>query len=178
MPCSIYYATFYGSTRQYADELADRLSTWAQELPDPRSVDEGRGAPLIVLSPIHGPTHPGAQFIKELPAKVVASRPVGLVTVGMSLIDVATAEDPAANLLGKRSTQVTRFYLPGRMNYSELTAAHAALMRGMVGALRLKPGKSENDRSIISMYGKDVDRVDLALLDPVAEWAEGFDPEA
>lgn len=178
MSCSIYYATFYGSTREYADALADRLGTWAQELPDPKRIDAAHGVPLVILSPIHGPTHPGVRFIKDLPGKVVASRPIALVTVGMSLIDEATAQDPVSTLLGNLSGWVTRFYLPGRMNYSELTPTHAALMRGMVGALRLKPVKSANERSIISMYGTDVDLVDLALLDPVVEWVESVDPEA
>ena len=32
--CTILYASFYGSTKEYADELAKRLSTTAEPIPD------------------------------------------------------------------------------------------------------------------------------------------------
>lgn len=59
---------------------------------------------------------------------------------------------------------MARFYVPGRMNYSELSGARKTLMAGIIGALRLKPRKSANERNMIDTYGKDVDRVDLSAL--------------
>ena len=55
MTAAIYYASFYGSTKQYAEELATRLGTTAEEIAEGsastiRATDE----PLIILSPIHG----------------------------------------------------------------------------------------------------------------------------
>ena len=32
--CTILYASFYGSTKEYADELAKRLGTTAEPIPD------------------------------------------------------------------------------------------------------------------------------------------------
>ena len=57
------------------------------------------------------------------------------------------------------------------MNYSELSGAHKTVMAGIIGALRLKPRKSANERNMIDTYGKDVDRVDLTRLDSVVQWA-------
>ncbi|MCG7273109.1 flavodoxin domain-containing protein [Corynebacterium afermentans] len=163
---SVFYATFYGSTRQYAEALAGRLGTVARELP---ATLDAAGGPVVVLSPVHGPSHPGVRFIKSLPA---IDRPLALVTVGMTPVDAARHDDASGPLLGDRAGQVTRFYLPGRLNYSELTTAHRWAMKALVGALRLKRERTENEQAMVDSYGRDTDRVDLALLDPVVEWAQ------
>ena len=163
---SVFYTTFYGSTRQYAEALAARLGTVARELP---ATLDATGGPVVVLSPVHGPSHPGVRFIKSLPA---IERPLALVTVGMTLVDVARHDDAPGTLLGDRAGQVTRFYLPGRLNYSELTTAHRWAMKALVGALRLKRERTENEQAMVDSYGRDTDRVDLTLLDPVVEWAQ------
>ena len=163
---SVFYATFYGSTRQYAEALAGRLGTVARELP---ATLDAAGGPVVVLSPVHGPSHPGVRFIKSLPA---IDRPLALVTVGMTPVDAARHNDASGPLLGDRAGQVTRFYLPGRLNYSELTTAHRWAMKALVGALRLKRERTENEQAMVDSYGRDTDRVDLTLLDPVVEWAQ------
>ncbi|WP_293831177.1 flavodoxin domain-containing protein [uncultured Corynebacterium sp.] len=163
---SVFYTTFYGSTRQYAEALAARLGTVARELP---ATLDATGGPVVVLSPVHGPSHPGVRFIKSLPA---IDRPLALVTVGMTLVDVARHDDAPGTLLGDRAGQVTRFYLPGRLNYSELTTTHRWTMKALVGALRLKRERTENEQALVDSYGQDIDRVDLTLLDPVVQWAQ------
>ena len=160
---SVFYTTFYGSTRQYAEALAARLGTVARELP---ATLDATGGPVVVLSPVHGPSHPGVRFIKSLPA---IDRPLALVTVGMTLVDVARHDDAPGTLLGDRAGQVTRFYLPGRLKYSELTTAHRWTMKALVGALRLKRERTEDEQALVDSYGQDIDRVDLTLLDPVVE---------
>ena len=163
---SVFYTTFYGSTRQYAEALAARLGTVARELP---ATLDATGGPVVVLSPVHGPSHAGVRFIKSLPE---IDRPLALVTVGMTLVDVARHDDAPGTLLGDRAGQVTRFYLPGRLNYSELTTAHRWAMKALVGALRLKRERTEDEQAMVDSYGRDTDRVDLTLLDPVVQWAQ------
>lgn len=169
----IYFSSVYGSTRQYAEELARRLGTTAQEIPDPDEVSAAaEEGPIIVLAPAHGPMNAAAKFVKTLPEVTLKARPTCVVTVGMTLDHVVQETDPTADLLGDRASHIKRFYLPGRLNYSELTPAHAGVMRGIIGALKLKPRKSENERSMIEMYKKDTDRVDLSRLDEIVAWCE------
>ena len=163
---SVFYTTFYGSTRQYAEALDSRLGTVARELP---ATLDATGGPVVVLSPVHGPSHPGVRFIKSLPA---IDRPLALVTVGMTPVDAARHDDASGPLLGNRAGQVTRFYLPGRLKYSELTTAHRWAMKALVGALRLKRQRTENEQAMVDSYDRDTDRVDLTLLDPVVDWAQ------
>ena len=168
---SVFYATYYGSTKQYADALAARLETTAQEIEESSSLIDDTAGPLIVLSPIHGPSHPGVKFVKGLDKGVVDKRKIALVTVGMTLDDVVVEQDPAAELLGDLAGRVERFYLPGRLNYSELSKKHRGIMKGLITMLKLKPAKSANEKMMIETYGKDIDRVDLGRLDAIVEWA-------
>lgn len=169
----VFYASYYGSSKQYADALAERLGVTAREISDESAslIDVSAAAPIIVLSPIHGPSHPGVKFVKELEkAGLVDKRRIALATVGMTLDDVVVAQDPAGELLGNLAERVGRFYLPGRMNYSELSVKHRNIMKGLVTMLKMKPGKSKNDQMMIDTYGEDVDRVDLSRLDAIVEW--------
>lgn len=174
MACQILYDTFYGSTREYAEVLGERLGVAPVGFGgEPVDVPAAPGEPLVIFSPVHGPNHPGAKFVKSLDSSVVESRPIALVTVGMTLIDDAITQDSTAKLLGRDlAERVTRFYLPGRLNYSQLSPKHAGVMRSIVGALRLKPGKTANERNMIDMYGRDTDNMDLARLGALAEWVE------
>ena len=69
--CTILYASFYGSTKEYADELAKRLGTAAEPIPDADFNPEG---PSWSSPPIHGPNNPGASFIGKLPTPLFGAR--------------------------------------------------------------------------------------------------------
>lgn len=165
----IAFASTYGATRQYAQELAGSCGTTALDFPaavDALAADPA--APLVVLGPVHGPVNTGAKFITESVSP--GSRPVALCTVGMTLDEVAVAKDGAAKALGARADEVTRFYLPGRLNYSELSTTDRATMWTVVKLLKAKPRKNDNDRMMIDTFDTDVDRVDLGRLDAVRQW--------
>lgn len=168
----ILFESQYGSTKQYAEELAQQLGTTARPLRD-AGVPDGE-EPIIVMSYVHGPTLPAAAWVTEHAKELdLGTRPVAVATVGMSLSDYARERDQVGQMLGSRAEHVERFYLPGRMNYSELSGTHGKVMTGIVTAIRLKPRKNDNDRSMISAYDTDVDRVDLGELKPIVDWARG-----
>ena len=136
------------------------------------------GAPVVpdvvLATSSSGLTPSAVQDACRHPGRVVLGHPFNPPHL-MPLVEVVPAPQPyeaPAELLGDRADQVQRFYLPGRLNYSELTTAHLGVMRGIIGALKLKPRKSENERSMIAMYKKDTDRVDLSRLDEIVAWAE------
>lgn len=169
---SVLYASYYGSTKQYADALAARFGVSAQEIGDNSAslIDGSSSDPVVILSPIHGPTHPGVKLIKQLPDAVVKSRPIALATVGMTLEHVAYDQDPTGKLLGDRANHIDRFYLPGRLNYSELSRKHRRIMKSLVWGLKITGAKGENEKMMVDTFGQDVDRVDFNKLAPIAEW--------
>lgn len=63
VPMHIYFSSVYGSTKQYAEELARCLGTTAQEIPDPAEVPAAAAeGPIVVLAPAHGPMNAAAKF--------------------------------------------------------------------------------------------------------------------
>ncbi|AKV59453.1 flavodoxin domain-containing protein [Corynebacterium riegelii] len=167
MSCTILYSTYYGSTRQYAEALAKQLNTTAQQIPDAPALN----GPTVILAPAHGPLHDGVKLIKQLDPNQVEQIPIALVTVGMTIDEEVEKADATGKLLGGLAPHVKRFYLPGRLNYSQLNVQHKGVMRTLITALKIKPRKSDNERNMIDTYGKDVDRVDLARLEPIVDWA-------
>ncbi|WP_080795753.1 flavodoxin domain-containing protein [Corynebacterium pacaense] len=171
MTAIIAYASTYGSTAQYAAELGRRLGVAPMRIDAPTEVTGALlrhpGAPLVVLSPVHGPLNAGAKFITD---HQLGDRPVALCTVGMTLDEVALEKDGAQRALGARADGVERFYLPGRLNYSELSPAHRSTMWTIIKMLRVKPRKSDNDKMMIDTFDTDVDRVDPARLEKVVQW--------
>lgn len=165
------FESVYGSTRQYANELATRCGVEAVPLNEAQArLSADPQAPLVVLSPVHGPMNAGAKFITDTD---LGDRRVALCTVGMTLDDIAVKKDGSARALGNKADRVTRFYLPGRLNYSELSGAHRTTMWTVVNMLKAKPMKNANDKMMIETFDTDVDRVDPTRLDEVVTWANG-----
>ncbi|AHI20477.1 MAG: flavodoxin domain-containing protein [Corynebacterium casei] len=167
----VLYQSHYGSSKQYADAFAQLFDATASTWDDMRALRPELAAeqgPVVVFSYIHGPRVPG---IEAAIAAWKAGRPAALCVVGMTLVEKARKDDALVNQVGE---DITRFYLPGRLNYSELDTAHATVMKGIIQAVKLKPRslRSENDQAMIDAYKHDIDRVDLAELDPVIAWAQ------
>ncbi|BAU95375.1 hypothetical protein N24_1113 [Corynebacterium suranareeae] len=165
------FESAYGSTKQYAEALAERLDVKALNFDQAaEDLEVKPDATLIALSYVHGPSHPAAKFITDTD---LSGHRVALCTVGMTLDDVVEKKDGAAKALGRKAQDVTRFYLPGRLNYSELSTAHRTTMWTIVNMLKAKPLKNANDKMMIDTFDTDVDRVDLSRLAAVEQWARG-----
>ena len=168
---TVLYESVYGSTREYAEALAARLGTAAVPLSDadPAAL-RASAEPLVVLSYVHGPSVPAAGFVA---GNDLGSRPVAVCAVGMTLLEVARAKDQMAGALGEKGN-VTRFYLPGRLNYSTMGRRHRMIMWGIIKALKAKRAadRSPNDQAMIDSYDRDTDRVDRTELDQVVEWVQ------
>lgn len=170
----ILYSTVYGSTQGYAEELARRLDTTAHTLDDAPALLESNPEvqTVIVLSPVFGPAVAGATFIKDSQG-LLQGRRVALASVGMTLTDHARDKDSSARLLGDAADATTRFYLPGRLYYSEISRVHKGVLWSIVNMLKGKINRNANDNNMIDTYNTDVDRVDYAELDAIAEWVRG-----
>lgn len=165
------YHSWYGSTRRYAEELARQLHARIYPLANAGAVPAGEKDPLIVLSAVHGAAMPAADYVRRH-HDLVENRPVAVVNVGMTLLEDARRKDPLRRVLGEKAEKVERFYLPGRMAYSELSRKHRLVMRGVVSAIKAKPQKNANDWAMIDNYGRDVDWTDMGELEPIVAWCE------
>lgn len=156
------FHSVYGSTKHYAESLAQSvgaLSIGVLDVPIPSD-----GHPVVILSPVHGPSIAGIKVAQ----RYHETHPIALVAVGMTLLDAAQKRD---QMRSSAPESCARFYLPGRLDYSQLSSTHKAAMTSLVAFLKAKPLKNANDKSIIAGYNKVVDQVDVDKLQPVIEWA-------
>ncbi len=158
----IRYSSTYGSTKAYAQELAARLGTDALDTTHPIPAD----GPVIVLGPVHGPKMPALQYVDR---HQLQHRKLAVVAVGMTDPVIAAEKDQMRHHLPEH---VARFYVPGRLFYSELSHKHLNIMRSVVALLKAKPLKSAAEKALIAGFGKDIDHTDLAALDPIVRWAQ------
>ncbi|AZA09604.1 flavodoxin domain-containing protein [Corynebacterium pseudopelargi] len=157
----IRYSSTYGSTKAYAQQLAERLGTEALDCTHPI---EGDG-PVIVLGPVHGPKMPALQYVER---HHLHKRTLAVVAVGMTDPAIAAEKDQMRHHLPEH---VARFYVPGRLFYSELSHKHLNIMRSVVALLKAKPLKSPAEKALIAGFGKDIDHTDKAALEPIVRWA-------
>ncbi|HCG3138888.1 TPA: hypothetical protein NJT62_000280 [Corynebacterium striatum] len=170
---TVIFDSVYGSTQRYAQELANQLNAKILPLADAKNqahldklgVDK---QPLIVMSPVHGPSITAADFVKK---HDFGDRPVAVVVVGMTLLEEARAKDQLAIPLAKKPA-VEHFYLPGRLNYSELKFKHKMIMKTMIAALRQKKDRTPNEQNMVDCYERDVDETNFAELAPIVQWAQ------
>lgn len=162
----VFYESCYGSTRQYAQELASRLNTTARSIDGELPED---GLPVIFMSYVHGPVFPAGKYYDVLTETRQLPLPfrVAVVKVGMDLLELGQKKCETSG------PDYAEFYLRGRLNYSEISKKHHAALTGVATALKLKPCKSVAEKEFLNIYGKNTDEVDLRQLDPIVEWAVG-----
>ncbi|MCK7638050.1 flavodoxin domain-containing protein [Corynebacterium sp. P7202] len=169
---TVIFDSVYGSTEHYARTFAKRLGVAPIALSDaPSSVRQLPGTgPVVVFSPNYAGQISGAKWLRDADN---GDRPVALVVIGMSVSSWAREKDGAARALGGNADHVTRFYLPGRLNHSQLSRIHRGTLWSLNQMLRRKSNRNENEEEIVRQYGRDIDRVDDTELDPVERWVRG-----
>lgn len=168
----IAFESKYGTTRRYAEALAARVGGTAEEC---KSIDDSTFAdparPLIVLSPCYASKYAGVKFIKDRAKKsLLDGRRVAAVSVGMTLVEEAREQDILSEQLEGIPAEITTFYVPGRLNYSELSFIDRNVMKMMISMLKKKAEPSPNEQAMIESYGSDNNLYNEAELDAVVEW--------
>lgn len=169
--------SIYGSTAEYASELARITGGAVHPLSHAATAlsETVTAPPLIVCSPNYGPVNKGVSWLKENP-QYVREHACALIVVGMSLPEHARSRDAAGSALGSLAGDVTRFYLPGRLIHSQLSAKHRSILWSVNQMIKRKPGLNDNDKNMLAEYGKDVDHVDFSELQPVVHWWRSLTP--
>ena len=157
MSTVILYGSRYGTSRRYAQALAERTGL---------------------------PCYPADQAARaEGCAELVYVG--GLYAGGVCGVGLADPHD-AENIRNIRTALQARlpkpvldnarlFHLRGGIDYSRLNFAHRTMMRLLYAAAKNQPPEQQNaeTRAMIETYGKAVDFVDLAALGPIVQALAG-----
>lgn len=171
---AIVYSSTYGSTRRYSEVLAAELRAPLFRLDDAPPIDSFPFNAAIVLAPNYAGQFAGLDYAAELARQAI---PVAFAAVGMTDPQVARRKDPVGSALGDLADEVPRFYLPGRLFYSELSRVHRAALWTVTRVLKQKPSRTPVEDAMIDGYGKDLDYVDVELVRPLVNWRLSHESE-
>lgn len=162
------FVSKYGSTRRYAEALAQRLDTAAVELADLAGTHDAD--PLIVLAPVYATRILGRRRI----IRAIRSAPgrVALVVVAISPADDPGRGDLADRLVAATRRAVTTFQLRGDLDPAHLTWPDRVLMVALRRELRRSP---DEPSARLLLPPRRLDLVDETTLHPVVTWAIGRD---
>lgn len=160
------FTSRYGSTRRYANALAERIGTRAVDLASMR--DAAAADPLIVLAPQYVTTILGRRRI----IRAIRSAPgaVALVVVALSPADDPGRGTLAQKLVKASGRAVAIFQLRGDLDPDRLRWVDRVLMAALRRELRTTP---DEPIARLLLNRERVEFVDESTLGPIVDWAQG-----
>lgn len=171
MQTIILYGSQYGTTKRYADRLAEQTGLPAVSYES--AGDLSRYTQVVYLGGLYAGGVKGLkQTVKKLPAGVRLI----LVTVGLADVqDKQNVENIRRSVRQQVPADVLQnaeiFHLRGGIDYSTLSFTHKTMMKLLYNhARKLPPEKQTAEtRAMIETFGTQVDFVDFASLRPIAD---------
>lgn len=173
MKTIVVYSSQYGTTRRYAEWIAQALGAGLVEvfrLEDGQL--EGCGAVIFGGGLYAGGLSGARDFARHAPA--LAGKRLILFTVGLSDPGLKeTTEKIRADLQKSLPAAILDraqlFFLRGGIDYARLSFVHRMMMGMLAKILRKKPEseRSESDRQLLATYGGAIDFTDRQSIAPI-----------
>ena len=172
MDTIIIYGSCYGTTKIYAEALAERMGLHA--VPSDRAGDLGGYQTIIYLGGLYAG---GVKGLAKTVRKVdpTACRRFAVITVGLADPEdeeyVRNIRTSAGRQIPETLREKSEFYhLRGGIDYARLNFMHRTLMKLLYNQVNKKPLEDQGaeTRAIIETYGKKVDFMDMGRLDNLA----------
>ncbi len=169
---AVVYRSKYGSTRQYAQWVAEALGA---ELFESKQITPERLQSYDVVVHGGGLYAGGVAGLKQVAPH--ARKALVLFTVGAADPKITDYSD----ILGKNLTpeQLARckaFHLRGDLDYTQMSKLHRMLMWMMKKTIEKKPAaqRDESDRVFLETYGGTVKLLDKAAIEPLVAYVRGL----
>ena len=164
---AVIYKSHYGSTKQYAEWIADALDATLFEA----SKIKGHQLMDFDIVVYGGGLYAGG----VLGAKLVAKNPCKsliLFTVGLATPEITDFTGTLKAFTPEQQSKMKIFHLRGAIDYSKLGMAHKFMM-SVVKKEAEKKSPTErtiDDDLLIETYGKKADFTDKATIEPLVEY--------
>ena len=171
----VIYQSKYGSTKQYAEWIAEALNcrsceatkTSIEELLQYETIIFGGG---LYASGINGVSLITKNFEKLRVKKLI------VFTVGLASTEDTSIFEPIINKNFKKEMQpsVQFFHLRGGIDYTKLNLIHKTMM-AMLKKTVIKKGESnltDEDQLLLSTYGDQIDFTDQSTIQPILDCAK------
>ena len=167
----IIYGSYYGTTKQYAEELSRKTNIEAISFKNVKDINNYDK--IIYLGGLYAGGVLGmSQTLKKLTN--ISNKKIILVTIGLA---DPTDEQNINNIRNNIKSQIQKeifekakiFHLRGGIDYSKLNFAHKTMMKILYNAVKniSQEKQTAEDRAMIETYNKKVDFIDFSNLDKI-----------
>ena len=167
----IIYGSQYGTTKRYAEKLAEISHFPVTNYEDVKTLDDYEQ--IIYFGALYAG---GVKGLKKTVSRMSPNTKLIIVTVGLA--DVSDKEN-ISNIQNSIRKQVPEnllkassvFHLRGGIDYSKLNFKHKTIMKMLYHSLKNKPieNLAQEDKALIETYNKKVDFVDYDSLNQIVE---------
>ena len=169
MKTLIVYGSQYGSTKRYAERLADITGIEIIDYKDAKNINDYDK--IIYLGALYAG---GVTGLKKTVSKMSSSQELMIATVGLA--DPTDSENVKSIRNSIKSQIPSEFYdeskifhLRGAIDYSQLGLKHKVMMSLLHSKVSKMPKSELNAeaKAMLETYGKQVDFVDFSALDKI-----------
>jgi menaquinone-dependent protoporphyrinogen IX oxidase len=170
---AVLYRSKYGSTKQYAEWIAEETGADLFSIPHVAARELSRYDTIIVGGGLYAGGMLGASFLRKTFSALSGKRII-VFSVGASFANEKNLAAIRARLLPpKMLSRVTFFHLRGGLDYRAMNIIDRFAMRILVSMIRHKPEgeRDEEEKGILATYGKSVTFVNRATIAPIVQAA-------
>lgn len=171
----IVYTSKYGSTKQYAQWLAEALSCEAKPLASVTTQDLAACETVLYGGGLYVGRVSGFQkFLKKLPQN--GQQRLVLFMVGSTNPELQARYDEIAkqNIPAEWQPRFQAFGLRGDQKFSQMSWIHSIMMRMPKAMMERKPPeeRTEDDRHFLENYGKDIAYASQEAIGPIVDYLQ------
>ena len=172
----VLYGSKYGSTKQYAEWIAEELNADLLDVNDANLQNIKNYDTIIYGGAVYAGGITGINFIVKNYDQLKNAKLV-IFTCGIAdpSIDI-NKENLIKNVLKKfpkaSADEFALFHLRGAMDYSKMSFLHKTMMSALVKKIKNKSSLTDEERGILDTYGKTVDFVDKSTIWPIIRYTK------
>ena len=167
----IIYGSRYGSTKRYAERLAEMTGTEAVEYKEAKDLDDYDR--IVYLGSLYAG---GVTGLKQTVGKMSPQQELIVATVGLAdptdAANVAHIRQSIKSQIPAHFYDESRlFHLRGAIDYTKLNLKYRLMMSLLAKKVEKMPEEQQNaeTRAMLETYGKQVDFVDFSTLENIIE---------
>ncbi|ULQ58546.1 flavodoxin domain-containing protein [Brucepastera parasyntrophica] len=172
--CAILYKSKYGSTRQYAEWIAEETQGDLFVLPKVTAAQLADYETLIIGGGLYAGQVSGISFLKKN-FEALKTKKLIVFSVGASFDNEETVEKmKKENFPPEMWNSITFFHLHGALNYSAMNFFDRTLMKILVSSFKKKPPEERNAQMqyMIDTFGQNTISLNRDFIKPIVEAAK------
>ena len=174
MKTIVLYRTKYGSTKSYADWIAEELSCEARDAKGVKACELSDYDTIIYGGGLYAEVIAGVSLITKNIDKL-SDKKLIVFTTGLTPTDCREYYDGMViekNFKGDLKDKIKVFNFPGKMLINELSLVHKTAIKSLKAIMSKKENPTDMEKLLIDLCDVDADLTDKNLIKELVEYAK------